>query len=102
MKKWLPILAGFFAGLTLGGWLFSLNPRPAFSISLAEPAHWIFTCLQKHLPIQNESLGGLVIGIPLWLIYWGCLGSLVGLLVQLLFLLFRKMRHRNDAKRNRF
>ena len=98
MKKWTPSWAGFVVGLCFAGWTFFQDPRPAFCVFLQAPLLWLCSYIDSLRIYPRESLAGLVILIPLWFIYWGCLGALVSLLLRLLFYLLQKLRYHNNAK----
>lgn len=97
MRKWTSIWLGFVVGLAFGGWLFFRNPQPAICILLETPLMWICNYIDSLHLGPRDAIGGLILVIPLLLIYWACLGALVGFLLQSLFWLFRKLRHRDDA-----
>jgi hypothetical protein len=90
MRKWTPIWFGFVVGIAFAGWSLSQEPKPAFCVFLQTPLTWLFNYIDSLRIYPRESLAGLVFAIPLWFIYWACLGALVGLLLRLLLYLWRR------------
>jgi hypothetical protein len=91
--KWLPVIAGSVVGTVFADWALFQNPRPAICVFLQTPLIWLFSYIDRLRIFPSESLGGLIIVIPLWFVYWACLGALIGFLLRLSFCLFRKWRH---------
>jgi hypothetical protein len=96
MKKRIPVLVGFVAGLFFAAWLIGQIPRSAFYLFLQKPVDWVVDYIDVHI-YPNESMGGMAITIPFWFLYWGCLGALVCLLLQLSYYRFRRLIHHGDA-----
>ena len=71
---------GFFAGMIIGGGVTLLEVAPTTVAVLMKPLEWLTDGLR---PYPRESLGNLIIALPLAFIYWGCVGALVGLLLRL-------------------
>ena len=68
MKKWLPILGGFVAGVCFAGWTIFQNPRPAICIFFQAPLMYFFDYLDRH--IRPMGVAALFVVVPLWFIYW--------------------------------
>jgi hypothetical protein len=92
-KGRIPVLFGFVIGLFFGAWLIGQIPRSPINLFLQKPFNLVFD--NFHI-FPSDSLGGLAIEIPLWFVYWGCLGALVCFLLQLLYYTFRRLSHRGD------
>lgn len=91
-----PISAGVVAGIVFAAWLFFQEPRPVVCVFLQAPLIWFFSRLKGVFP--SESLAGLILVIPLWFLYWACLGGLGALLLRFICGLFWKWRsHENDV-----
>lgn len=101
MKKWTPSWTGFVTGLCFAGWMFFQDPRPAFCVFLQTPLLWLCSYIDSLRIYPRESLAGLVIVIPLWFIYWACLGAVTGFLVRLSFHLLRRLKRHDTADRPR-
>jgi hypothetical protein len=95
--KWLPILAGAMAGFVVGAWSFLQSPRPAICVFLQAPLVWLGSCIDSLRIFPRESLAGLIVVVPLWFIYWACLGAVTGLLLRWLFRLFWKRSHNESG-----
>jgi TRAP-type C4-dicarboxylate transport system permease small subunit len=101
MKKWTLIWVGFVAGLAFAGWSLFQEPRPAFCVFLQAPLTWFFNYADNLHIFHRESLAGLAFVIPMWFIYWACLGAVTGFLVRLLFHLFRRLKRHDTAAQPR-
>ena len=88
---------GFVAGLLFALVTFPLDPRPLIMKVLAYPLYLLFAFMDEQHVTPGESLVGLFFIVPLWFIYWGCLGAGAVLLIRCLC---RKAR-RHDATMNR-
>jgi hypothetical protein len=94
--KEFPISAGVIAGIIFAAWLFFQEPRPSVCVFLQAPLIWFISRLNGVFP--SESLAGLILVIPLWFLYWACLGALGVLLLRFMLRQFWKWRsHENDA-----
>lgn len=96
MKKWLPVLAGFIAGVCFAGWTVFQNPRPAICIFFQAPLMYFFDDLDRH--IRPMGVAALFVVVPLWFIYWAFLGVLAGFVPRLLFCLFGTFRRHDEAR----
>jgi len=76
-----------FAGVLIGA--FVSCEAPSANGILTLPLKWFTENLH---PFPSESLANLAVAWPLWFIYWGCLGALVGFALRLLIRLFQKLR----------
>jgi TRAP-type C4-dicarboxylate transport system permease small subunit len=101
VKKWTLIWVGFVAGLAFAGWSLFQDPRPAFGVFLQTPLMLLFSYVDNLHIFHRESLAGLVLVIPLWFIYWACLGALLGLLFQWLLWMFRRLKRRDPANQTK-
>jgi hypothetical protein len=90
--KWFLVLAGVVAGAAFADWTLFQNPRPAFCVFLQAPFIWFCSYVDRLHIFPAESLFSLVFVIPLWFVYWMCLGALIGFLLQLPIFLFWKWR----------
>jgi hypothetical protein len=68
---------------------------PAVNAFLTLPLKWLTEDLH---PFPSDSLANLIVAWPLWFVYWGCLGALVGLLLRAVIRMFLKPRGRDDKK----
>lgn len=78
---------GFFAGVVIGA-VVSFE-TPAANAILTLPLKWFTEDLH---PFPSESPANLIIAWPLWFFYWGCLGALLGLLLQTVIRMLMKPR----------
>ena len=89
MKKWLPPLVGFFAGIAFAAWFnqghFESPALQAFFDFLDAPSKWLVARLLTRLPSPSAGMGVLVPMLTLWYLYWGCLGGLAGLLLPICY-----------------
>jgi hypothetical protein len=85
----LPIFLGGLFGICFGGITFFENPRPTICVFLQKPLISLFSYLDTQSP--PPGLEGLIIIIPVWFIYWACLGTLIGFLLKIAFSLFLKL-----------
>jgi hypothetical protein len=92
--KWIPIVVGSFTGFVLGGWLFIQQPRPPFCTSLAAPFMWFMSYVDNLRLFPRESLIGLFFVVPLWFVYWSCLGAILGCLVLVVIYIFQRLKYR--------
>jgi hypothetical protein len=96
MKKWIPVLVGFVAGLCFGIWWFfqsiNTNSRPPF---FAEPVIWVVNFLRPLGGPGRRDLTPVV--VLLWFIYCSFLGALLGFLFQLALYMFRRLKHHDAA-----
>ncbi len=75
------LLAGFVAGVFIGGSATFLQLAPKLTTFLLTPLVWL---THGWHPYPSESPANLIIALPMMLIYWGCFGALVGLLLHTL------------------
>jgi hypothetical protein len=75
-----PLLTGFVVGIVFACCLFAVHPKPAIIMFLEKPLSWTASLIDSLRLFPKESLEGLIIAMPLWFLYWGCLGALIGLL----------------------
>ncbi len=87
MSKKTIFVIGFLAGIVVGGLLTVVGIAPTVGALLAAPLKWFTEDLH---PFPSESLANLIVAWPLWFIYWGCLGALVGLLLRAAIRMFLK------------
>jgi hypothetical protein len=87
MSKKTIFVIGFLAGIVVGGLLTVVGIAPTVGALLAAPLKWLTEDLH---PFPSESLANLIVAWPLWFIYWGCLGALVGLLLRAAIRMFLK------------
>jgi xanthine/uracil permease len=96
LKKWIPVLVGFVAGLCFGIWWFFRNVnvntdnRPFY----AEPFIWVVHFFRTLIEPKKLDLPAVVL---LWFIYFAGLGALLGFLFQLLLGMFRRLKQRDSA-----
>lgn len=95
MKKWTLVWLGFVVGLAFGSWVFFQNPQPAICIILETPLKWIFSSIDKSHLGPRDAVGGLILVIPLLLIYWACIGALIGVVLRSLLRLLWKSKECN-------
>jgi hypothetical protein len=88
---------GFIGGLLFALVTFPIDPRPFIIRVLAYPLVLLCAFIDEQHVTPGESLVGLFFVVPLWFIYWGCLGAGAVLLVR--WLRCRVKRH--DATTNR-
>jgi hypothetical protein len=88
MTRGTTIVLGLFGGIGAGilAWL---QGTPTVTTVLTLPLKWLTEDL--HL-FPSESLANLVIVLPLWFVYWGCLGIVTALLVRGLHRLICRVR----------
>jgi hypothetical protein len=96
MKKWFLASAGFFVGVCFAGWSLLENQRPPACQFLQAPPLYFFEYLDRHT--RPSGLGALAVIIPLWLIYWGSLGALVGFVPRLVSCLLGILRRHEPCK----
>ncbi len=89
MKRWVPILAGFGAGIVLAFCLLCLKSRPTEDTFLEAPVNWAMSVLERSIPALG--FGAVLVFFLVWLLYWSCLGALLGLLLQSALRLFRRI-----------
>jgi hypothetical protein len=104
MKKLLPLVAGFFAGIAFAAWLNHADVGSpglrAFLDYLATPCKLLTDRLVNLLaPTLLGGFGYVWLGLGVWYLYWACLGGLLGLLLprccRLLIFSVRKFRHQS-------
>jgi hypothetical protein len=92
MRKTTVFVVGFLMGVVAGGLLTIVGIVPTVGAFLATPLKWFTENLH---PFPSESLANLVIAWPLWFIYWGFLGAMVGLLLRAVVCLCLKWKSKD-------
>jgi hypothetical protein len=88
------LIVGFIGGAVIGEAATLSEVAPRIVTVLTEPLKWLTTNMSS--PYPSESLGNLIIAIPLALIYWGCLGAAVGLLILFVIRGLQKAKRHNN------
>jgi uncharacterized membrane-anchored protein YhcB (DUF1043 family) len=93
MKTGTIFAVGCIAGVVIGA--FVAFEAPAANAFLTLPLKWFTEDLH---PFPSDSLANLIVAWPLWFIYWGCLGAVVGLLLRAVIRRLTKSRRRDEGK----
>ena len=94
MRKRTVFALGFFAGIVVGFPLGFGGAAPGVNAFLTMPLKWL---IESFHPSADESLANLIIAIPLWFIYWGCLGALLALLLRTVCRILLKFKPHDSA-----
>jgi hypothetical protein len=80
MKNSTLLAVGFFGGAFIGGGFTCLNLAPKVTAFVMAPLQWLTEGLSG--PYPRESVGNIIVALPLMFIYWGCPGVMLCILVR--------------------
>jgi len=78
-------LIGAFVGIVFAGWTLFQHPMSFIWMLFHKSLIWLSITIAHLFAFSSGSKGGLVVAVPLWFVFWTCLGAFGGAFLHLLF-----------------